>query len=57
LTEVLGEFVKGLLLVSGHFVTILEGEVFGVNEVCACGSNELVERVDAQGMKGLHEFG
>jgi len=56
-TEVKGEFVEGLFLVSGHFLTILEGEVFGVYEVSACGSDELVERVDAQGMKGLHEFG
>ena len=46
MAKVLSEFVEGLFLVSGHFVTILKGEVFGVYEVCACGSDELVEGVD-----------
>ena len=57
MAEVLGELVEGLLLIRGHLVAMVEGEVSSVDEVGACGSDQLGQGMDAQGVEGFQVFG
>lgn len=56
LAEVLGELVEGLLLIRGHLVAMLEGEVSSVDEVGACSSDQLGQGMDTQWVEGLQVF-